>query len=378
MTGAYLNNAAVGYPPAPGVVEAVVWFLNDPPRPPGRASAALPDPVEDCRQRLAGLLGVNEARRVVFTANATTAINLAILGLDLPPGSLVLTTAAEHNAVLRPLSALKKERGIRLAVAGLRPDGALDEDSYEEGLRERPALVVLGHVSNVTGAIVDALALLRRARRAGAVTLLDAAQSAGRVPLAAAAGADMVALAGHKVLHGPSGAAALYVCEGIELKQVLHGAGGSDSELEEHPAGMPQRLEAGARNWPALAGLDAALKWFETNGGASRARAGEACGELFARLGRIPGVRVFGRDGAANAGICSFRLAGWSPEEAALALDRDFGVVCSAGLHCAPLAHAALGSAPAGTLRFSVSGFTRPEEIETACRAVEEMARCAR
>jgi cysteine desulfurase / selenocysteine lyase len=384
MTGVYLNNAASSWPKAPGVIEAMSGALAAPPVHPGRA-AMRDDPTAACRARLATLLGDDVGRpsanaptaeRIVLTASATHALNLAILGLDLEPGASVVTTVTEHNSVLRPLNHLAQRRGIRVQTVGLDASGCIDARAWAAALESRPRLAVLSHASNVTGRIADAARLLGQARAAGSVTLLDAAQTLGHVPVnAEALNADLVAFTGHKALHGPPGTGGLYVAPRVALSQWFVGGTGVRSDLALHPTDMPTRLEAGTPNVPALAGLAAALVWSAQDRAGRRDQVQRLTARLRAGLRSTPRVRLFG-DGPEHesTGILSFAVADWSIEEAGFVLSESFGIACRTGLHCAPLIHAPLGCAPAGTIRFSVSSFNTDDDIEAALRAVERLA----
>lgn len=372
----YLNCAAEGWPKAPGVIQAVGEALAGMSREPGRAAGedqALPD---RCRAQVARLLNAPDSNRIVFTLNATHALNAAILGLNPRPGSLVVTSANEHNSVLRPLERLRLEAGVRVAVVRCDARGVLDEDAFHAALREQPFLVALSHISNVTGHITDIQNLFTASKQAGARTVLDASQSAGHMDLNVdELCADVVAFNGHKGLHGPTGAGVLYVAPGLELRQITVGGTGARSDLPAHPPEMPMRLEAGTPNLAGLAGLEAALAWHEEHSADQRQRAQRRAAQLEAGLGEIPGLRLF-RTGERSGGVFSFQLADWSVADLGYCLQESFGVVCRGGLHCAPLIHQALGTAPEGTVRFSVSGFSTEEEIAAAIDAVRRISGC--
>lgn len=371
----YLNNAATAWPKAPGVAEAMAESLASLPEHPGRTTTAADRHPDACRIRLARMLGVDRPERVVLTQHATHALNLAILGLGLKAGDEAVTSVAEHNSMLRPLARLEDLRGLRLTVIGMTPDGEWDEGAFDRSLAREPRLVALNHASNVTGQILPVAECFARAHRAGAVTLLDASQSLGHIPVNAdALQADLIAFTGHKGLRGPAGTGGLYVREGLELEQVIVGGTGVRSDLRLHPGEMPTRLEAGTPNMPALAGLDAALRWGEEQGADFEAVAAVRVAQLRAGLSLIPGVRlVGGSEKVPRLGIVSFRIDGWSVEETGYVLAESFGIVCRTGLHCAPLIHAAIGSAPEGTVRFSPSGATTEQEIAEAIAAVGRM-----
>jgi cysteine desulfurase / selenocysteine lyase len=372
----YLNNAATAWPKAPGVAEAVADEMLQIPEHPGRTAKTNDDPLHACRVLLAGMLGTDSAERIVLTQHATHALNLAILGLGLRNGDEVITSVTEHNSMLRPLARLQDTVGIQLALIGIDADGAIDEEAFERALQRSPRLVAFNHVSNVTGHIQPVASVFTRARRAGATTLLDASQSLGHLPVNAhELNADLIAFTGHKGLRGPAGAGGLYVAPQIELEQMLVGGTGVRSDLRLHPAEMPTRLEAGTPNMPALAGLAAALRWQQEHGLLFNTIARSRAQQLRAGLREIPTVHLIGNGmHSEELEIISIRVDGWSVEEFGYALGESFGIICRTGLHCAPLIHLPLGSAPEGTIRLSPSGATTESEIEFALSAIRRLA----
>ena len=372
----YLNNAASAWPRAPGVLEAVAETLEKQPLHPGRTVTRSTDVVAECRERLAGILGVDTPNRVVLTTSSTHSLNLAIGGMGLRSGDRVVTSVTEHNSVLRPLNHLAERAGIQVQVIGLDSSGRIDEEAFEEALGREPRLVVFNHVSNVTGRVQNMRCLFEKAKRAGASTLLDASQSLGHIPvLPEEIQADMVAFTGHKGLRGPAGTGGLYVAPHLELEQFLVGGTGVRSDLALHPQEMPMRLEAGTPNIPGLAGLAAGLRWYENEGKAFQERENFMGNLLRDRLRETPGVSLYGdTKGADRVGITSFRIRGWEVEEVGYILSESFDITCRTGLHCAPLIHESIGSAPEGTIRFSVSGFNTEAEIGSAVNAVRKLA----
>jgi selenocysteine lyase/cysteine desulfurase len=333
--------------------------------------------VAGCRRAVAQLLGGVEPSRVVFTMNATAALNIAIGGLTLSAGDRVVTSCAEHNSVLRPLEKLRRERGVKVELIPVTPQGALDEEAFRKALLVPPRLVVLTHASNVTGAVFPVKRLFGLARATGAVTLLDASQTLGHIHIQPHGfGADMVAFTGHKGLLGPSGTGGLYVSPALELDQTVVGGTGVRSDLASHPPEMPMRLEAGTPNAAGLAGLAAAIEWLLSADPPPDQTAG-LTSRLRQALSGIGGVRLFHEGQTGNAtGVVSFLIRGWDAATAGEALQASFGIQCRTGLHCAPLIHSFIGSAPRGTIRFSLSRFTTEEEISLAVSAVQSLASC--
>lgn len=382
----WLNEAASSYPKAPGVAEAIAAAVGIFPACTDRSATGSSDPVrsvigpvvEDSRRRLAALLGVDTPNQIALTASATYALNLAVwgLGLRLPRKAQIITSVCEHNAVLRPLRHLQRLRpDLRITHIGLTPDG-LDVEAYQRALRKGAGLVVLIHVSNVTGRVYDVAPLFDLAKRAGASTVLDASQSIGHVPVhPEEMHADLVAFPGHKGLRGPLGLGVLYVRPGIEIEPVLVGGTGTMSELPYQPMEMPMRLEAGTPNLPAIAGLDAALTWREAAGENFCRIEEERAHALRVGLRAIPGVVLYDDEPHATyASVASIRLTKFGVEETGALLVNRYGIICRAGLHCAPLLHQSMGCGCEGTVRLSCSGFTTADEIDTAVAAVTELA----
>jgi cysteine desulfurase family protein len=368
----YLNNAASSWPKAPGVAESVNQALLDYPFHPGRSSGAAADPLNECRFLIKELLGVSDNSSIVLTENATYALNIAILGTKLQKGDLVISTVMEHNSVLRPLYHLKEKNEIKIILVPCDEKCNLDMESYERALRDNPALVIINHASNVTGKVNDIEVLFSKAKQAGAVTLLDASQTMGSIPVnPIQLQADMVAFTGHKSLCGPPGTGGLYVNPAIKLAHSITGGTGVKSESLTHPEYMPTRLEAGTPNIPAFSGLATALKWLNNNAEKLHEKKKKLTQMLINNLTGISGLRVFGDFN--SSGIVSFIINDWHVEEIGYILEQSFGILCRTGLHCAPLIHQSIGSFPDGTVRFSLSGFNTEEDIESATIAVRKM-----
>jgi selenocysteine lyase/cysteine desulfurase len=257
-------------------------------------------------------------------------------------------------------------------------DGRVDPEDVRRVLRPNTRMVAVGHISNVSGTIqaVDPIASI--AREAGALFLLDAAQSAGSEPIdVVGSGIDLLAAPGHKGLFAPQGTGFLYAAPSVALKPLLAGGTGSGSSAEEQPDGLPEGFEAGTHNLPGIAGLKAGAEFVLAQGAAvigekERLLAGMAA----ERLSQIPGFTLYGpSEPSLRGSVLSFNLAQMDPASLAFMLDRDSDIAVRAGLHCAPQAHRTLGSFPGGTLRISPGWFNTREEIAIFCDAVIECAR---
>lgn len=382
----YFDNAATTQDKPPEVVEAVAAALTSFGGPGRGSHAAALDAsmaVFQARSAMARLLGAPTPAQVSFALNATMALNIAICGL-LAPGARAVTTAASHNSVLRPLFRARDEQGCAVDVAPIGADGALDWDAYERLLAPAPgrapaALVAATHASNLTGDVYDVARMAALAHEAGALFVLDAAQTAGAVPLdMAALGADVVCFTGHKSLYGPQGTGGLAVREGLGIPPLLEGGSGVHSFDERHPRFMPEALEAGTANAHGLAGLAAGVGYIEREGGAAAAAARiRALVERFEEGVRaIPGVRVYG--GHASAGRCGVVALNVGGADSGIVADRlaqDFGVCTRPGAHCAPLMHCALGTERQGAVRFSFCSRNTADEVDAGLAALDAVAR---
>lgn len=375
----YLDNAATSWPKPAGVAEAVARAIREPLGNPGRTHhrAALDGAglVAACREVLAQLFGVPNPLRICFTANTTDALHLAIKG-SLHAGEHVICSAMEHNSVWRPLTALAV-RGVEVSVAEAGVDGFVPPENFARLLRPNTRLVAVQHASNVSGTVQDIAAIGRLARAHGAVFLVDAAQSAGCLPIdVASMNIDLLAFPGHKGLLGPQGTGGLYVRDGIELDLVREGGTGSESLSAEQPAFYPDRLESGTLNVPGIAGMGVAVAYLLQRGVPDVARhEAEMTQHLLRGLQEIPGVSLVGPALAVpRAPVVSFNLNGWECTALAAELESRIGLACRPGIHCAGLAHRTLGTAATGTLRLSPGPFTTVEEIEAVLREVSRVA----
>lgn len=375
----YLDNAATSFPKPEAVYAAVDWALRHIGASAGRGghrrAIEAGRIVFETREAAAGLFGVRDSSRIAFTANATEAINFALFGL-LQPGDRVVTSSMEHNAVTRPLRALQ-DRGVTVIKVPADSKGFVDPAAIRLACAEKTRLVVLSHCSNVTGTLQPIEEIGPWCRREGILFLVDAAQSAGYFPLdAEGMGIDLLAVPGHKGLMGPPGTGLLYVREGVELRPLILGGTGGNSHSDLPPESMPERLEAGTLNTPGLAGLKAGIDFLQKEGIAVvRAREIELMTSLIRGLREIPGILLYGPlEPSVHGGVLSFNLTGRDPAEIGFLLDRDHGVQCRVGLHCAPDAHRTIGTFPRGTVRVSPGYFTPPEEIDHLVAALAAVA----
>ena len=379
-TPAYLDNAATSFPKAPPVAGAVRDFLRDSAGNPGRGghrlTVAASRMVEGAREAVALLLG-GDPERTLLGPGCTFWLNTLLLGL-LDSGDRVVCSSLEHNAVMRPLRWLERTRGIAIRpVRGSEPWGIPTPDELRQAVDEAPTrLVVLTHASNVTGALLPVEEIARAV--APVPVLLDAAQSAGSVPLDfGALGVAALTCSAHKGLLGPTGVGVLLLGSGLEPPPLVRGGTGSRSESEQMPELLPDLLEAGTPNTAGIAGLAAACAWLSERG-IPELHAHELTLAAAAAKGlaELPDVELVGwQPGAPRTATISFRLRGGDIGELALWLDREHGLMLRPGLHCAPAAHRRLGTFPDGTLRAGFGPFNTIEHAERLVRAVATFPR---
>jgi cysteine desulfurase / selenocysteine lyase len=367
----YLDNAATSWPKPEPVYQAVDHFMRCVGGTPGRGGHWREEEAlrlaDEARAALAALFHAPDPEGVVFTMNATQAINMALKGL-LQPGDHVVTSSIEHNAVWRPLKALEK-RGVHVTAVPCGADGILDPCDVAAALRPETRLITMLHASNVLGTILPIGQVGRIARERGIPFLVDAAQTAGAFPIdMVAMNIDLLAFAGHKGLYGPHGTGGLVVRPGIELETWIEGGSGVESASETMPEALPARLEAGTQNAAGIAGLLAGVR-FVLEQGVDKIRAREMAltARLIELLQDVPSVRILGpRNPAPRTAVVSVTIEGYVPDQLAAVLDKVFDVATRAGLHCAPQAHRVAGTWEWGALRFSPGFFTTRDEVDFA------------
>ncbi|MBR5868963.1 MAG: aminotransferase class V-fold PLP-dependent enzyme [Clostridia bacterium] len=361
----YLDNAATSFPKPPAVVEAVTNALETAGsyhRGGGTTGQAAGEILYDLRRRGAAFFGAPGEEQVILTGNATGALNLAIKGMA-GEGSRILISGYEHNAVTRPLHALRR-RGVKTRVV---TSPLFDRDfflhSFRAALLEKTDLVVLTCVSNAYGWILPFGEAAEMCHRARVPLILDGSQAAGHIPVGLLPGVAFLATAGHKGLFGPAGTGLLISSGEFTLPTLLEGGTGHDSRNPEMPELPPERYEAGTPNLPGAAGLAAGIGFVESVGLRKiRKHEAELRARLLEGLWATPGVVTYAsRYPERQTGVISFNVRGFEPEELTGRLT-EVGVVLRGGLHCAPLAHDSAGN-PTGTLRLSPSVFTKEEEI---------------
>lgn len=375
----YFDNAATSWPKPEEMMAAMIRYNGMIGGNPGRSghhrSLDAARIILEAREALAALFGC-DALRIVFTKNATEALNISLSGL-LHAGDHVITSSMEHNSVMRPLRFLESQ-GVQLSVIPCSGAGLLNPDDVRAAMRPQTRLVVVSHASNVTGTIQPLAELGRMTRDQGIIFGVDAAQTAGVLPLPVEAmSIDLLAFSGHKSLFGPQGTGGLYIREGLEkrIRPLMRGGTGSRSEFERQPDFMPDKYESGTPNTIGLAGLDAGVRFVLAEGVETiRCKEQSLTAQFLQGLASLQGISVYGPpDAASRTAVVSFNIAGVSPSEAALEFDERFRIMCRPGLHCAPAAHRTIGTFSQGTIRFGFGYFNTGEEVSLALEAIRSL-----
>jgi cysteine desulfurase family protein len=371
----YCDNAATSFPKPDQVIDAMVSYMKEIGANPGRSghgpALRANRIINDCRKSLCRLFNIDFPERVVFTSNVTEALNIVFNGL-LKNGDHVVTTSVEHNSVMRPLRHLAEIRRIELSVTPCSSQGVMDTEALKRTIRQDTRLIVINHASNVVGTIlpIEKIGAIKGTAR----LLVDAAQTAGIIPIdVKKQRIDLLAFTGHKALYGPMGTGGLYVGKGIDIDPLIRGGTGTQSELEQQPPELPDRLESGTANAPGIAGLGAGVEFVLEKGiDQIREHENRLIQRLIEGLMTIEGLVLFGPcDHRMQTANLSLNLKGVHPAEVARVLETEFEIMVRAGLHCSPSAHKTLGTYPDGAVRLSMGYFNSQKEVDEIIRALE-------
>lgn len=374
----YLDNAATTLHKPPQVMDAVVramTAMGNAARGAHGGALEAARTVYNTRVKLARLFGCPRPDHVIFTANSTEALNIAISGL-IRPGDHVITTDCEHNSVLRPLYRLE-EGGAALDVVPADRLGRVAYEDLEALLRPDTRAVVCTHASNLTGNVLDIARIGEMARRRGALLIVDASQTAGALPIdMEAMGIDVLCFTGHKGLMGPQGTGGLCVRPGVEIEPWKVGGSGVHSYDRRQPREYPTRLEAGTLNGHGIAGLSVALDFLQEVGlEAIEAKERALMDRFYQAVSAMDGVTVYGDfSQARRSAIVSLNIRDYDSAAVSDELSETYGIATRPGAHCAPRMHQALGTTDRGAVRFSFSWFNTQEEVDEAIRAVGQLA----
>ena len=374
----YMDNAATTMHKPKEVIDAVVVAMSsmgNAGRGVNEASLSASRLIYDSREKLCRLFGAEDPRQIVFTANSTESLNIAIKGI-LNPGDHVIATMLEHNSVLRPLYEMEK-KGIRLTIVKSNPEGTLDLADIENAIAPDTKMIVCTNGSNLTGNYIDPEPIGTLAREKGIVFVVDASQTAGVFPIdVQKMKIDVLCFTGHKGMLGPQGTGGMYVRKGLSVRPLLSGGSGVQTYSKTHPTEMPTALEAGTLNGHGIAGLHAAVEYLEKTGvDTIRAREQDLMWRFYEGVKEIPGVKVYGDFSTKNrCAIVTLNIGDYDSSEVSDELLTEYGISTRSGGHCAPLMHEALGTVEQGTVRFSFSHYNTEEEVDTAIRAIRELA----
>jgi cysteine desulfurase family protein len=375
----YFDNACTSFPKPPVVIDAIRDYFLSIGSSPGRSGHRLALEagrlVFEAREGLSRLFNISRSERIVFTYNATEALNLAIMGL-LAEGDHVITPSMEHNSVMRPLNYLLSKGIIELTVVPCSEKGHIDLGALRRSMKKNTRLIAVNHASNVMGAIAP---LEEIGTLSGEIPfLVDAAQSAGAVPIdVEAMGIDLLAFTGHKSLYGPQGTGGLFVREGIDPRPLRRGGTGSKSESWDHPDFLPDKYECGTPNTPGIAGLGEGAR-FVLNKGIDAIRQHEMrlTQSLLEGLEDMAEIAVYGpKNPREQTPTVSINVRGREPSEVGYRLDREFDIMSRVGLHCNPGTHKTIGTFPDGTVRLSMGYFNTREEVDQVLEALRTIAR---
>ena len=376
----YLDNGATSFPKPEEVYRYMDHFYRHLGVNPGRSGYDLclesGEVVEQTRRLLTDFFGGTDPNRLIFSYNSTDALNLAIFGM-LRPGDHAITTNLEHNSVLRPLYHLQQQ-GVELDHVPFDGKGFVDPAEFSRRFKRNTRLVAVNHASNVLGTVQPIAAIGAECRARGVPFLVDASQSAGKVPIdMKAQNVDVVAFTGHKSLLGPTGIGGLCVGEGVEIRIVRAGGTGVRSAQRTHLEEYPYRLEYGTLNMVGVAGLNAGLKWILARGLESiHAHEMALVTRIRDGLRDAEGVTLYCQDDLNDhISVIPFNVDGLDAADTGCLLDVDYSIACRTGLHCAPLVHEQIGTAPIhGSVRFGVGPFNTQEHADRAVEAVLEIA----
>ena len=374
----YMDNAATTMRKPKEVIDAVAAAMDsmgNAGRGAHGAALGAARMIYDTREKLCRFFNGTSPKQIVFTANSTESLNIAVKGL-IEPGSHVITTVLEHNSVLRPLYEME-EKGVSLTTIGSDEDGNIVYEAIEKAIRPETKVIVCTHGSNLTGNLVDIERIGGIAKERGLLFIVDASQTAGVFPIdVQKMHVDVLCFTGHKSLLGPQGTGGMYVKEGIHIKPLKSGGSGVQTYNRSQPAEMPTLLEAGTLNGHGIAGLNAAVDYLERTGiDQIRQYEQKLMRRFYDGIIKISSVKVYG-DFHTNerCPIVTLNIGNYDSSEVSDELLTEYGISTRPGAHCAPLMHKALGTVEQGAVRFSFSHFNTEEEVDTAIEAIQKLA----
>ncbi|MBZ9622604.1 aminotransferase class V-fold PLP-dependent enzyme [Clostridium sp. FP2] len=373
----YLDNAATSFPKPVEVYSEVLRCMENYAANPGRSSHDMAveasSKIMDTREELSEIFNIPNMFNIIFTCNATEALNIGIKGI-LKSGDHVISTVIEHNSVLRPLNYLS-EKGITFTLLSVDENGYLNINNLKKKIRRNTKLIIINHTSNVLGTIQDIRAIGEIAKESGIIFMIDASQSAGVIPIDVVRdNIDLLAFPGHKGLYGPQGTGGLYIGEGLELDSFKQGGTGSESFSMKQPDFLPDRFESGTLNTPGIAGLCEGIRFIKKIGIENIRKHEIMLVEyLVKELSQLSYVKIYGGTDYKNRGsVVSLNLDDTDCSEVGEFLNEK-GIAVRTGFHCAPLIHEIIGTNRRGTVRISPGYYNNLEDIEKLIKALKDI-----
>lgn len=383
----YLDYAATSFHKPDCVIDAVVNALKsqgNANRGTHNATLSSSRTVYDTRVKLAEFFNGPSASNIIFTANSTEALNIAIMG-TINAGDKVVTTDTEHNSVLRPLYYLQKEKNINLHFIKANKQGKLDISDFEKTIDDKTKVVVVNQASNLTGLYLDIKKIAEITHKHGAILIVDGSQSAGSVKIDVKdLDIDIFCFTGHKSMLGPQGTGGLVIKEGIEIRAFKRGGTGIKTYSEEQPSDYPTRLEAGTLNAHGIAGLNVAIDYLNDKSKGLEfieKHERDLLIYFYENVKDIDGIKIYGDFSQIHdykvwhAPILSINIKDYESGEVSDYLSNEYGIATRPGGHCAPRLHMALGTKDQGIVRFSIGYMTTKEEIDKAIDAIKTIAK---
>ncbi|MGH4120191.1 aminotransferase class V-fold PLP-dependent enzyme [Clostridium sp.] len=363
----YLDNAATSFPKPNQVYDEIINCMKNYCANPGRSShnMAIESDMKimEARESIARLFNIENPLNIIFTKNATEALNIGIKGL-LKSGDHVISTCIEHNSVLRPLNTMSKNN-VEVTFLNISKDGYLDIDELKKYIKLETKAIIINHASNVLGTVQDINAIGHIAKDHGIIFMVDASQSAGNIKIDVTAdNIDIMAFPGHKSLLGPQGTGGLYVNGAINLNKYTEGGTGSNSNSMEQPDFLPDKFESGTLNTPGLVGLCEGVKFIEKTGVESIHNHEMSLLQcLFEELNKLRFIKIYGPNNCKNrCSVVSLNIEGFESSEVGYLLN-EHGIAVRTGYHCAPLIHSIINTKNMGTVRISPGYFNTFSDI---------------
>lgn len=373
----YLDNAATSFPKPNRVYDEVIECMKNYAANPGRSSHDMSikasSKIAETRQELSALFNIDCLFNIIFTCNATEALNMAIKGI-LTNGDHVISTVIEHNSVLRPLNYLSKS-GVEVTLADVNMEGFVDVERLEKSIKKNTKAIIINHASNVLGTIQDIDKIGSICRKYGLIFMVDASQSAGVISIDVdKSNIDLLAFPGHKGLLGPQGTGGLFIREGIDVKHFIDGGTGSNSSSMEQPDFLPDKFESGTLNTPGIAGLCAGLKFIKNIGIENIEKHEKILTEyLLAELKKISYVKLYGLNSITNrVAVVSINIDNMDSSKVGYILNKN-NLAIRTGYHCAPLIHDIIGTKQYGTVRISPGYFNTTKDIESLIDVIKNI-----